>query len=164
MWNSGSLLQSAGILIFLAYRMPLQTGVGIEATVHQEQLWEEVCVTHWPRVGAENNLTNEISDHIVQIKFICTSGWIAPWWMPQSTFDDKSTLVGVSAVRQQAITWVSVIAVILAMDSVEMLRAMDWRLREALSTSVRQDSFFPDRAIYILTALGNSIYLEDVCW
>ena len=42
---------------------------------------------------------------MLQIKFMTTFGEIAFSWMAQNTFDDN---IGLSAVRQQAITWTSV--------------------------------------------------------
>ena len=49
-----------------------------------------------------SNFESLFFEYMLRIKFMSTSDKIAFWWMPQNTFDDKSTLVNVMVWCRQA--------------------------------------------------------------
>ena len=54
------------------------------------------------RCGSDFDFKSIISENMLGIKFMRTSCEIALWWMPQNTFDGKSTLVQIMAWCRQA--------------------------------------------------------------
>ena len=92
MYNIGPCLAVPGCTIYSSVQLPK---IWNNMISHTAQQWERYIIdqtlTHWPLGDMVTIFT--VSRHM----FMGSSCEIALWWIPQHTFDDKSTLVKVMA-------------------------------------------------------------------